>query len=92
MSWRTVIVSNQLQGLDGDAVVSTEGKIVEFARSADLMSSFFPFDINRKSLITKITAALEKNSMTAENYEKTVSFLTTAERYLDDISAFSSPL
>lgn len=79
-------IYGQVVGGRGKAVLSENGKIVDFTKYCDLTTSFFPFEINRKSLITKILTVLEKNSQTPANFEKTAEFLSFAENYLNDLS------
>ena len=72
----------QSEGNHGDFVLSISNKPVEFSRYADVTLQFAPFQVNRKSLLTKLYAALEKNALLAENYTKTAELLCEIERYI----------
>ena len=76
----------QAEGLSGDCVLSISNKPVEFSKYADLTLQFAPFQLNRKSLITKLYSVLEKNAVNAENYVKTGEVLGEIERYLLQLS------
>lgn len=76
----------QAEGMSGDCILSVENKPVEFSKYADLTVQFAPFEVNRKSLLTKLYAALEKKAHTSENYEKTVELLCELERYILQLS------
>ena len=76
----------QAEGMSGDCILSVENKPVEFSKYADLTVQFAPFAVNRKSLLTKLYAALEKKAHTSENYEKTVELLCELERYVLQLS------
>lgn len=76
----------QTEGLHGDCVLSVLDRPVEFSKYADLTVQFAPFQINRKSLLTKLHAALEKKSQTAETYSKTGDLLAELERYMLELA------
>lgn len=64
-------VSLAVEGIEGSAVLSKEHKPISFPKNVEILSDFINFDINNKSLITKITSALEKASLDEENYMET---------------------
>ena len=79
------LVSNmirQAEGEHGDCVLSISDKPVEFSRYADITVQFAPFQLNRKSLLTKLYATLEQKALLAENYVKTGELLGEIERYI----------
>lgn len=77
---------SQADGLHGDCVLSIRDKPVEFGKYADLTLQFAPFELNRKSLLTKLCSALEKNAQSPENYAETAELLGSLERYMLRIS------
>ena len=79
-------IYSQTEGLDGKAVLSGNGKIIEFSKCADITSNYIPFDLNRKPLISKILTALENQSRKAEFYEKTMKLLADIENYIDALA------
>lgn len=72
----------QSEGGHGDCVLSIADTPVEFCKYADITIQFAPFQINRKSLITKLCGAMEKNALNAENYINTVNLLGELEKYI----------
>lgn len=76
----------QAEGLHGDCVLSVGDKPVEFGKYADLTVQFAPFQLNRKSLLTKLYAALEKKALLSENYIKTVELFGELEKYVFQLS------
>ena len=76
----------QSDGGKGDFLLSVSDKPVEFNRYADVTVQFAPFQINRKSLLTKLYAALEQNALRAENYKETGELLNEMERYVLQLS------
>ena len=79
-------MQRQADGLHGDCVLSVSDHPVEFGKYADLTVQFAPFQMNRKSLLTKLYAALEKKAQTPETYSKTGDLLGELERYILELS------
>ena len=76
----------QSDGTRGDFLLSLSDRPVEFSRYADVTVQFAPFQINRKSLLTKLYASLEQKAMLAENYKATGELLGEIERYVLQLS------
>ena len=72
----------QADGARGNWILSISDKPVEFGRYADSTVQFAPFQVNRKSLLTKLYAALEQKAMFAENYHETGELLGKIEKYI----------
>ena len=83
-------IQNQLSGIDGKAVLSTEEKILPFGKNLELLDRFIPFDLNNKALITGITADLEKKAISDERYSQSNTLLGEIDRFLTEI-AFDCP-
>ncbi|MGI6687498.1 MAG: type II-A CRISPR-associated protein Csn2 [Christensenellales bacterium] len=78
-------IGSQLGGFDGRALVSRDGKVLNFAKSVVLLDRFVLFDINQKPLINRVVSALEKTAMQAEFYERSAEILSLVESYLFDL-------
>ncbi len=76
----------QTEGLHGDCILSISDRPVEFSKYADLTVQFAPFQVNRKSLLTKLYSALEKKAQSPETYSKTGELLGEMERYILGLS------
>ena len=81
---------NQIDGLNGQCVISENDVPVSCAKCAELLDTFVPFDINKKPLLTKISAALERKAASSEYWEQTGRILTDFSNYLDEL-AFDFP-
>lgn len=79
-------VHRQAEGFHGDCVLSVSDRPVEFSKYADLTVQFAPFQMNRKSLITKLYAVMEKNAQAPEIYSKTGELLGELEKYIFELS------
>ena len=79
-------IAEQAEGGHGDCILSIKDKPVEFSRYADVTFQFAPFQINRKSLLTKLYASLEQKALLAENYKATGELLGEIERYVLTLS------
>ena len=60
------LLRQQIEGLDGNAVLSDDGKILDFSKSIELLTQFVPFSLNQKNLITKLTQEFEKKAISSE--------------------------
>lgn len=78
-------IQAQIAGEDGETVVSEDNKVVIMKKRVELLSQFFPFSINQKSLIAKISGELEKVAV-QEHYENTMEFLSEVETFFWDLS------
>lgn len=79
-------LTQQIQGEEGAAVLSEEDKLLSFAKNGEVLSQFVPFDMNKKALLTKITAKLNQLAVTEQFYERTQELLTEWEKYLIELS------
>lgn len=76
----------QSQGEDGQAVLSDCNKNMSIAKFAEIISQFIPFDMNPKSLVSKINSRMQEMSMDDVHYLKTNELVAEWERYLMDLS------
>ena len=75
-------IAVQVDGGHGECVLSIKDKPVEISKYVDLTVQFAPFELNRKSLLTKLYSALEHKALLAENYTQTGNLLVEIERYM----------
>ncbi|MBR1966663.1 MAG: type II-A CRISPR-associated protein Csn2 [Lentisphaeria bacterium] len=76
----------QCAGEDGNSVLSLNDTPLSVSGNLDLLTNFFPFEINRKNLIAKITAKLEKQALSPEFYERSQHLLSDIEKFIFDIA------
>lgn len=74
-------IAMQLQGLEGRTVLSENNKVLRMDRYAEQIMQFIPFEMNRKGIINKINAELQKIAVDAEHYLQTSEMLVQWERY-----------
>ena len=75
----------QMEGVDGESVLSVDNVPVSFRKYADILENFAPFDINTKSLLSKVSAALERVAVDERHYLATSEVLAGAERYIMEL-------
>ncbi len=81
-------IYSQIDGFSGSCVIGDSGhKTLDFSKNAELFTSFVPFEINRKNLVSKIVSAVEKESLNGYRYEQTMSILSEIERYMDGLTS-----
>ena len=73
-------------GCDGICVLSSDDKPIPISKNVELLSNFVPFELSKKSIISKIQSSLEKTAMDEDHYLKTLSLLSEIEKYISDLS------
>ena len=81
----------QYNGESGEAVLSENNVPISIFGNLELLTNFFPFEINRKPLLTKISAKLEKSSLSPEFYERSQQLIGNIENFILDL-AFQNDL
>ena len=77
----------QINGEPGSCVVSENDRPLSFSKCVDLTDSFLSFTLNRKTLQTKIVAALERLAVNSENYMQTAELLSEIEAFINELAA-----
>lgn len=78
-------IERQIQGLEGTAVLSEDNQILKMDKYAEQLMQFVPFDLNKKSLLNRITSYMQKIAVDEIHYEKTSEFLTAWEKFCMDL-------
>ena len=79
----------QSHGESGEAVLSRDDLPVPIHGNIELLTDFFPFDINRKNLITRISSKLEKQAVSPEFYEKSQLLLSNVENLIHELAYYN---
>ena len=79
-------LNNQISGYEGDMVLSVKDRPIPFDKNAELIQDFIAFTLNRKPLLTKMTAIMEKIAVSPEYYTQTQTQLWGIESYILDLS------
>lgn len=75
----------QIQGLDGQSVLSEDNKTLRMDKCAEQIMQFVPFDMNRKGIVSKIAAEMQRIAVDSEHYLETSEMLAHWERYCMDL-------
>ena len=76
----------QLQGNEGKAVVSENNSPLRTDKNLELLQQFVPFDLNKKALLNRLLAAMEKSAVREDHYVATMELLSGIEAYLRELS------
>ncbi len=68
-----------LDGLTTSVILSKDNKTIDVSKNLEMITDFVNFDINRKSLLNKICNALERVSVSPENYLETQKLISEIE-------------
>ncbi len=78
-------IVNQINGDDGDSVLSLKDKEVSVKKYCDFIINPIELDINSTSLITKVNSKVEQIAVDEFHFEKTQQMLSQIETIVDDI-------
>ncbi len=74
-------------GNDGKTVLSVDFSPAVFHKKAELITDFLSFDINSKTVISRVQSVLEKSAVSSENYLYTQKILADNENWLSEIGS-----
>lgn len=77
---------NQLLGMSGMLVLSEKDEPIAISKNIELITDVVNFDINTKTLLTKIISALEKQAIDEEHIGETNELLAYIERYIFNLT------
>lgn len=80
-------ISSQINGYEGRGVLSENNKPVTFSKRAEILDRFIPFDINKKSLITRLITVIEQTAVSAEYFERTTELMGRLEGLLEQLAS-----
>lgn len=75
-------IRDQLAGKDGKCVVSDGGKVLPTDKSVELLTEFVPFTLNKKVLLNRASAMLEKRVLEGELYGEAAELAQLVEAFL----------
>lgn len=76
---------NQVNGLDGEIVLSENSKLLPIKQYVDILDTFTPFEINTKTVLNHIYSTLCQKAMSEDTYVKTTELLSRIERYMTEL-------
>lgn len=79
-------IASSMEGNEERSMLFDEEKPVSFSSHAELLSSFFPLSLNKKTILNKIAAALEKEALSPEQYQATIQLMAGTEAYLSSLA------
>lgn len=75
-------INFSIDGCAGKTILSINDKVVDLSKYALTITEFAPLQLNKKTLITKITQILEKEAVNESNYVATMELLAKIESFL----------
>ena len=79
-------IQKQIEGAVGDAVLSKNDVPIAFAKHAELLYEFFPFNLNQKPLLTKLQNRMVQTALHADMYMQTQLILSQTEAWLNTLA------
>lgn len=78
-------IHTQMCGEVGSLVLSADNAPVEFRKCADVIEGFAPFDINTKTLLSRIASSIEKTAVDSEHFLASSQLVSDIENYISDL-------
>ncbi len=79
-------IDSQMNGCEGLLVLSENNKPLRVDKSLEVLTQFIPFELNRKTIIGKISAELERKAVSEEFYAETLELMRAIEQHLMKLS------
>ena len=83
-------IYSSIEGIKTNICVSVSDKPVDTAKYVEIITEYINFDINKKTLITKLCSSIEHIAVDEEHYLKTQELMAAIERSIESW-AFSLP-
>ncbi len=77
---------NQINGYDGDFVLSEKFEPISITKKIEIVSEFIPFNANKKTLITKLHNKLNKTAYETDLYYETQTIKSALTCYIATLS------
>ncbi len=78
-------IYSQINGNSGDTVISENYVPIQLSRSADIITQFIPFTLNRKDILSSIYSQMKDRSVNVSFYGATQELYAYIEKYLCDL-------
>lgn len=79
-------INNQIEGKNGEFVLSVNFQPQNIAKKVDLITQLVPFTVNQKNLVSKLYAFLKQKSVDENMYHKTQELLTFVKKYIYELT------
>lgn len=79
-------LSAQVSGFSGKALLSIDNVSVDMQKHIEVITCFVPFEMNRKTLISKMLQKFEEKAVDSEHFFHTSEIMRLVETYLDNIT------
>ncbi len=79
-------IKRQMDNLDGDTVLSIHDEPVSFHKYAELVTDPLAVEMNNRTIIRKVLAAMEKCGQDDVYYDRTQKLMAEIEAYINDLS------
>lgn len=76
----------QRNGEDGVFVLSENEKPLSISGWVEIIDNYLQFDLNSKTLLNKISSAMETIAMNEQNFMRTANILQQLEQYIDELT------
>ena len=75
-------IQKQIEGMDGETVISEDYHPIDMQKSTDLILQFVPFTVNQKDILAKLYGVMKKRAVDEKMYQQTYELLSQIEKYM----------
>ncbi|MBP3273120.1 MAG: type II-A CRISPR-associated protein Csn2 [Ruminococcus sp.] len=75
-------IQKQIEGMDGETVISEDYHPIDMQKSTDLILQFVPFTVNQKDILAKLYGVMKKRAIDEKMYQQTYELLSQIEKYM----------
>ena len=79
------VLINQLNGKDGEFVLSDKDNILDVSKNLDIISDYFNIELNSKRALTRLYSTLNQCSMDGDMYILTSEIKSHLEQYIQNL-------
>lgn len=79
-------IAGQLDGIEGNSVLSEENNVIPMNKNLEMLSQFVPFEINKKNLLSKLQGKILQLALEDVNYATTMELMSAIEKYCIELS------
>lgn len=79
-------LSGQISGENGLIVLSRNGEVLNLSSKAELITQYFPLELNGKRMLNKLYGYFEKKAMSPEMFEEIVKLNTAVNGFMNRLT------
>lgn len=84
-------LNNQITGGNGSIVLSSDGEVLRLSSKAELVTQFFPLELNSRRILNKLYLNFEKKAMSPEFYGEQIKLNSAVNSFMNVLTCTEIP-